>query len=149
MRLLLDTHTLLWYTLGDSRLSSNAAVLIVDPANDILVSPASYWEIAIKVNIGKLSLQQPYDDFLDGCINRYRFLLLPIDPRHTSRVAVLPFPTTHKDPIDRLLVRSRSSSPSHWSAAIRLSMCMAFSECGNEDSKQIHAPKSILSAYAE
>lgn len=104
MRLLLDTHTLLWYVLGDAQLSNTATALIVDPANDVLVSPASYWEIAIKVSIGKLPLTQPFDDFLDTCLNRYRFRLLPIEPPHTSRVALLKFPTNHKDPFDRLLV---------------------------------------------
>lgn len=49
MRLLLDTHTFLWFVLNDPQLSAAAKALIEDPANDILVSPASYWEIAIKV----------------------------------------------------------------------------------------------------
>jgi PIN domain nuclease of toxin-antitoxin system len=104
VKLLLDTHTLLWYTLGDPQLSATATALILDPANEILVSPASYWEIAIKVSIGKLSLRQPYEDFLDACLNRYGFLVLPIEPRHTVRVAALPYPPGHKDPFDRLLV---------------------------------------------
>lgn len=104
MRLLLDTHALLWYALGDPQLSARAAALIGDPANEILVSAASFWEIAIKVSIGKLALHQPYDDFVDACLNRYGFRLLPIEPRHTARVAILPFPPNHKDPFDRLLV---------------------------------------------
>ena len=69
MRLLLDTHTLLWYTLADPKLSSAAKVLILDPANEILISPASYWEIAIKVSIGKLTLHAPYEDLMDACLN--------------------------------------------------------------------------------
>ncbi len=56
MRHLLDTHALLWYSLGDPQLSGTAKMLIIDPANQILISPASYWEIAIKVSIGKLIL---------------------------------------------------------------------------------------------
>ena len=67
MRHLVDSHTLLWYTLGDPQLSGTAKTLILDPANDILLSPASYWEIAIKVRIGKLTLHQPYEDFMDAC----------------------------------------------------------------------------------
>ena len=53
MRLLLDTHTLLWFALTDTGLSGTASSLIMDPDNEKLVSPASYWEIAIKISIKK------------------------------------------------------------------------------------------------
>jgi PIN domain nuclease of toxin-antitoxin system len=56
MRLLLDTHTFLWFVLNDPQLSAAAKALIEDPANDILISPASYWEIAIKVGLKRLDL---------------------------------------------------------------------------------------------
>jgi PIN domain nuclease of toxin-antitoxin system len=102
--LLLDTHTLLWYALGDPQLSATAQTLILDPTNEILISPASYWEIAIKVSIGKLTLHQPYQDFMDVCLKRYGFVVLPIEPSHTACVAALPYPPGHKDPFDRLLV---------------------------------------------
>ena len=104
MRLLFDTHTLLWYTLNDPKLSGTARGLILDATNEVLVSPASYWEIAVKISIGKLTVQQPFGDFIDACTNQYGFGLLPIYPEHTVRVASLPFPTNHKDPFDRLLV---------------------------------------------
>ena len=104
MRALLDTHALLWYALNDQKLSTNARDLIVDSTNEIHVSPASFWEIAIKVSIGKLALHQPFETFIDLCLNQYHFLLLPIAPDHTARVAQLPFPPKHKDPFDRLLV---------------------------------------------
>jgi PIN domain nuclease of toxin-antitoxin system len=103
VRLLLDTHTLLWYALGDPQLSTTARGLILDQANEILISPASLWEVAIKVSIGKLTLHRPYEEFIDFCLNRYRFVILPIEPRHTTQVAGLPFPPGHKDPFDRLL----------------------------------------------
>ncbi|HEX5471295.1 MAG TPA: type II toxin-antitoxin system VapC family toxin [Lacipirellulaceae bacterium] len=102
MRYLLDSHTLLWYTLGNAQLSTPAKRLIVDTANEILISPATYWEIAIKISIGKLILHQPYADFIDACLNTHGFTILPIDPKHTAQVIDLPF--HHKDPIDRLLV---------------------------------------------
>ncbi len=51
MKHLLDSNTLLWYTMNDPRLSGAAKALILDPANEILISPASYWEIAIKISI--------------------------------------------------------------------------------------------------
>jgi PIN domain nuclease of toxin-antitoxin system len=102
LRLLLDTHALLWFTLGDPQLSPLALALINDAGNDKLISPASYWEIAIKVSIGKLALNQPYEDFMDRGIRQNGFDILPIEPRHTGRVAALPF--HHKDPFDRLLI---------------------------------------------
>ncbi len=102
MRILLDTHAFLWFTLGDPQLSAAARALIHDPGYDKLVSPATYWEIAIKVSINKLALNQPYEDFLDRGIRQNGFDILPIEPRHTAAVVTLPF--HHKDPFDRLLI---------------------------------------------
>jgi PIN domain nuclease of toxin-antitoxin system len=56
VRLLLDTHAFLWFVLNDPKLSQTAIALIAEPANDILLSPASYWEIAIKVSLGKYQI---------------------------------------------------------------------------------------------
>jgi PIN domain nuclease of toxin-antitoxin system len=84
VRLLLDTHALLWYALADPKLSTTARTLILDSANEILISPASYWEIAVKVSIGKLPLHRPYADFLHACLNQYKFVILPIEPLHTA-----------------------------------------------------------------
>ena len=64
MRVLLDTHTLLWFALNDARLSSDASSLITKIDNTMVVSPASYWEIAIKISTDKYSLSQPYEDFM-------------------------------------------------------------------------------------
>ena len=72
--------------------------------NEILVSPASFWEIAIKFSLGKMKLHRSIEDFVDVCLNRYRFRLLPIEPIYTSQVALMPFPPGHKDPFDRLLI---------------------------------------------
>jgi PIN domain nuclease of toxin-antitoxin system len=84
LKYLLDTHTLIWYATDAPQLSATARALIEDPNNDILISPASIWEIAIKVSIGKLAL--------------------PVEPSHTTIVSSLPFPPRHKDPFDRLLI---------------------------------------------
>jgi PIN domain nuclease of toxin-antitoxin system len=102
LRILLDTHTFLWFTLGDAQLSAAALALINASSNDKLVSPATYWEIAIKVSIGKMPLNQPYEDFLDRGIRQNGFDILHIEPRHTVVVATLPY--HHKDPFDRLLI---------------------------------------------
>ena len=102
MRLLLDTHTFLWFTLGDPQISPAALAAINDPDNDKLVSPATYWEIAIKVSIGKLALGQSYEDFLHRGITLNGFGILHVEPRHSAVVATLPF--HHKEPFDRLLI---------------------------------------------
>jgi PIN domain nuclease of toxin-antitoxin system len=104
LNFLLDTHTLIWFVLDDPLLSAFARALIEDPNNEILVSPASFWEIAIKVSRGKLALNQPYGNFIDLCRNQYGFRGLPIEPAHTTCVASMPFPRGHKDPFDRLLI---------------------------------------------
>lgn len=104
MRLLLDTHTVVWYVEGNSKLSATARALIKAGGNDVFMSPASYWEIAIKASLGKWTLNQPYADFIDLCLNHYRFQILPIIPAHTAVLISLPFPLHHKDPFDRLIV---------------------------------------------
>ena len=104
MRLLLDTHTMYWYIEDDPQLSGRALTLIRDASNEILISPASYWEISIKISIGKWRLNRPYDEFIDFGLNQYGFQVLPILPTHTARLIGLPFPLGHKDPFDRLLV---------------------------------------------
>jgi len=102
MRLLLDTQAFLWFVLNEPQLSAAAKALIEDPANYVFVSPASYWEIAIKVCLKKLDLFAPYDDFMNRGIVGNGFEILPIEPKHTSVLTTLPI--HHKDPFDRLLV---------------------------------------------
>jgi PIN domain nuclease of toxin-antitoxin system len=102
MRILLDTHAWLWFVLGDAALSPAARSLIEDPNNEKLVSPASYWEIAIKISMGKYVLPQPYLQFIDHAIQGQSFVVLPIQATHTALVCSLPF--HHRDPFDRLLV---------------------------------------------
>jgi PIN domain nuclease of toxin-antitoxin system len=76
--------------------------LIMDPTNDKLVSPASYWEIAIKISTGKYTLAQPYEDFMHSAIDMNGFQYLHIQPRHTAVLTTMPY--HHRDPFDRLLV---------------------------------------------
>lgn len=102
MRLLLDTHALFWYIEDDPRLGATARSLIQDSANEVLISPASFWEIAIKISIGKWRLNRPFEEFIDIGLTQYGFHILPILPAHTARLIDLPF--HHKDPFDRLLV---------------------------------------------
>jgi PIN domain nuclease of toxin-antitoxin system len=103
VRLLLDTHAMYWYIEDDFQLSGPARTLIQDASNAILISPASYWEMAIKISIRKWRLNRPYEDFINIGLNQYGFQILPILPKHTARLIGLPFPPGHKDPFDRLI----------------------------------------------
>ncbi len=102
MRLLLDTHTFLWFIMGSPNLSAAARSLIEDAANEKFVSVASLWEIAIKLSIGKLNLSAPFDVLISQQLSLNGFELLNIEIDHTAVVATLPF--HHRDPFDRLLV---------------------------------------------
>ena len=97
-RLLVDTHALLWWLTDDAGLSDAARAALADPANDVLVSTASVWEIAIKRALGKL---QAPDDLPDH-IAAQGFGWLPVAAEHAWRVRDLP--PHHRDPFDRLLV---------------------------------------------
>lgn len=101
MRVLIDTHAMYWYVEGDPKLSKAARAAIQDATNDVLISPASYWEMAIKLSLGKWKLHRPYEEFIDIVMNRYGFQVLPILPAHTARLIAMPF--HHRDPFDRLL----------------------------------------------
>jgi len=104
LRLLLDTHALLWFLLNDPKLSAEANRLIMDLRNEVLVSPASYWEIAIKISRGKyvLDVDEDFGTFMDREIQRNLLKVLPISVPHVGCVAKLPF--HHQDPFDRLLI---------------------------------------------
>jgi PIN domain nuclease of toxin-antitoxin system len=83
LNLLFDAHTLIWYYETDQRMSLLAINLIQDPADSVFVSPASHWEIAIKVGTGKLKLAESFEDFVQHAIIDNGFSFLPIEPRHT------------------------------------------------------------------
>ena len=99
MRLLLDTNVLLWWLSDHSGLSSRAREMIADPGNDILVSSASVWEVAIKAALGRIEVEL---DDLEEAILRSGFQPLVIGFRHAVRVGRLP--DVHRDPFDRMLV---------------------------------------------
>ena len=86
MRLLLDTHSMHWYIEDDPQLSPTTRALIQYASNEILISPASYWEMAIEISVGKWRLNRPYDEFIDIALNQYGSQILPILPRHTCEV---------------------------------------------------------------
>lgn len=101
MRLLLDTHALLWFATDDFGLSKRARTAIVR-SESVLVSAASAWEMAIKVNLGRLpSALDVLGDFEES-LERHGFQIIPISAAHGIRAGFLPGP--HKDPFDRMLI---------------------------------------------
>lgn len=102
MRLLLDTHALLWYSTDDSQLSPQAAAFISDGQNEVFVSAATPWELAIRISIGKYPLNAPFETFIKTAIDGNRFSLLAIEPRHAAQLIVLPY--HHRDPFDRMII---------------------------------------------
>jgi PIN domain nuclease of toxin-antitoxin system len=102
MRLLLDTHTLLWWLDGDRRLSRSARSLIGDEDHEIVVSVASAWEITTKARLGKLPGALEVAAGVAGCIAAQGFTALDITILHAQRAGRLP--GEHRDPFDRMLV---------------------------------------------
>ena len=102
MRVLLDTQAFLWWVDEASHLSSRARTAIAAPDNEVFLSIASCWEIAIKVSLGKLRLKTPPKRFFPEQLAANAFELLGVELDHVCRVATLPF--HHRDPFDRLLV---------------------------------------------
>jgi len=102
LRVLIDTHVLLWFLAGDSRLSPQARAAVESAETLKFFSIASLWEIAIKLSLGRLELPTPHGAFLREMLANLDIDLLPIAPEHVEGVAAMPF--HHRDPFDRLLV---------------------------------------------
>ena len=102
MRLLLDTHALLWWLDGDRRLTRRARTAITDEDNVIVVSAASAWEITTKVRLGKLPGADAVAADVVGSVASQGFSSLDITMRHAQRAGRLP--GSHRDPFDRMLI---------------------------------------------
>ncbi|OWK34759.1 type II toxin-antitoxin system VapC family toxin [Fimbriiglobus ruber] len=102
MRLLLDTHALLWFLGNDPALSSTARIAIEDPTNHKLVSIVTCWEMSIKAGLKKLGLVEPVAVFLGRELPANGLDLLDISLAHATAVETLPH--YHKDPFDRVLI---------------------------------------------
>ncbi len=87
MRVILDTHSILWYAFGDPKLSAAAKSFIDDPVNDKILSIVSPWEVSIKVGSGKLSVAKPVDIFFASQINLLSLQILPITLAHLDSAA--------------------------------------------------------------
>lgn len=102
MRLLLGSHAFLWFCEGNNSLSKPARDAIEDPNNQVFVSHATAWELAIKANLGKLDLLVPYDDLFPGALVTNGFQSLATEFRHFREL--LNLPPHHRDPFDCLLI---------------------------------------------
>jgi len=102
VKLLLDTHTFLWFIDGSPQPSTAARTLIEEADNEVFLSVGSLWEMAIKVSLGKLSLGQPFERLMPAQLSLNSIELLNITISHTAKVITLPF--HHRDPFDRLLI---------------------------------------------
>ncbi|MFZ0286170.1 MAG: type II toxin-antitoxin system VapC family toxin [Terriglobales bacterium] len=107
MRLLLDTHALLWWLNDNDLLPSTARKMIGRGGNEVLVSAASAWEIATKVRLGRLESGADLVRDFAGHLSRARFEQLPVSVDHAVRAGLLPGP--HKDPFDRMLIAQAQS----------------------------------------
>ena len=108
MRLLLDTHILLWAVAASRKLPTGARDLLIDPHNTILYSAASIWELAIKSGLGRKDFRVNVGQLLQAAAET-GFTELPVTSTHAERVTTLP--DLHRDPFDRLLIAQALTEP--------------------------------------
>lgn len=101
MRLLLDTHVLLWHFEDSVSLSKTAKTAVNDPSNQLFISVASLWELSIKISLGKLRLEVPIREMVAGYV-KTGTTILSIAEEHALATGSLPW--HHRDPFDRMLV---------------------------------------------
>jgi PIN domain nuclease of toxin-antitoxin system len=102
MRILLDTHAIVWWATGDQRLSRKARVTIADPDTEVFISIASAWEIQIKATLQKLTLNESVDSLYRSLIIDQDFRMIGIELSDIDHLSKLP--PHHRDPFDRMLV---------------------------------------------
>jgi len=102
MKLIVDTHTFIWFFRGDPKLSTTARQLIENMDNEVMLSIASVWEIAIKQSIGKLSFGLPFKAVIVEKLKQNQVEIIHVTLDHIETVATLPL--HHRDPFDRLII---------------------------------------------
>lgn len=102
MDLLLDTHAFLWFITDSNNLSEKVKIEFLNPENELFFSAASYWEICIKINIGKLQLDEDWQRIFDQELVVNSIKWLEVKKEHCMKIIELPF--IHRDPFDRLLI---------------------------------------------
>ena len=103
LKLLLDTHTLLWAIGKTGELSETVAQAVKNPNNEILISAVSLWEIALKYSLGKLTVDFDIEKIPEYC-KQMEFALIPLEPIDALSALRLPQKDNHKDPFDRMLI---------------------------------------------
>jgi len=116
VKLLLDTHTLIWAVDDPAQLGAQAVAELQDPTNELLLSAGSIWELAIKVGSKKLELSMPYRQWILQAISDLGLIILPISVEYANVQTELPF--HHKDPFDRFWLRRHSTNRSPSSVSI-------------------------------
>ena len=102
MKLLLDTHTFIWWAIQKARLSAAALAAMQNTQNQLMLSIASLWEMQLKTQLGKLHFNLPLSQLIEDQQRINGLQLLPIEPDHIYALSQLPY--HHKDPFDRLLI---------------------------------------------
>jgi PIN domain nuclease of toxin-antitoxin system len=102
MRILLDTHTVLWWADGSDQLSTLARDLMSDPQTSNLLSVVTVWEVAIKYHLGRLRIPGNPEEFVANLTEELDLTILPIEKAHAFTAAALPL--HHRDPFDRMLI---------------------------------------------
>jgi PIN domain nuclease of toxin-antitoxin system len=102
VRVLLNTHALLWFLEDSPHLSNAAKQLLEDAVTDAYISVASLWEIAIKIGLHKLQIGEPFDQLFPAQLQRNNIELLGVTVKHLTRLTTLPL--RHRDPFDRMLI---------------------------------------------
>ena len=106
MKILLDTHVLIWASEKNSKLKASIIKEIIDGSNDVYYSTASIWEIAIKKNLGKIDIDL---EIMIDALEKMNFIELPINVQHILNLNTLP--NYHKDPFDRILIAQALVEP--------------------------------------
>lgn len=102
MNILLDTHTLIWWSLETHKLSISARSLLEDVENNLFVSVVSIWEMQIKNQMGKLTLIMPLPEIIESQKETNNLQILPLELSHIYTLKDLPY--YHRDPFDRILI---------------------------------------------
>ena len=115
MNILLDTQIFLWALTEPKRLGKKAKSLLKSKKNQLYLSAASSWEIAIKTGLGKLPLPEPPDKYISSRMASLR--IAPLDVRHYHTFIVYKLPLHHRDPFDRILIASAIAENLHLMSA--------------------------------
>jgi PIN domain nuclease of toxin-antitoxin system len=102
MKLLLDTHTFIWWDSEPEKLSENALSMLEDASNTLMLRVVSIWEMQIKIQAGKLTIDNPLQQIIEHQQNANALLILPVETAHIYTLGGLSL--HHKDPFDRLLI---------------------------------------------